>query len=96
MLLLECDAALSDEPDKHAAQLRDLRRLLVRMMAPPALRTGDPNNALLALERTFENQVAELETHCGVRAAALLSVYQFLHRVGYFEELMKQRERAGQ
>jgi hypothetical protein len=91
-LLLECEAVLSEDGLARTAEIADVRAVLVQMMTPPPLRTGVPHNAVLALERTFENQVAELETHCNCAHAAQLSVYQFMHRCEYFEQLVKTRK----
>lgn len=91
LLLLDCDTLLSDEPGRHATARADIQAVLLRMLAPPVLRTGKPDNELLALERVFENQVAELETHCNVSDAAGLSVYRFMSRMEYFEAMMQAR-----
>lgn len=93
MLLLECAEALAPDPAAYAPALEDVRGVILRLLLPPPLRTGDPGNALLALERTFENQVAELENHCGVRDARVLSLFQFMHRCEYYEQLMRQGKR---
>lgn len=66
-----------------------MNRVLLQMLAPPALWADAEHNVLQLLERSFQNQVAELETHCHVSGAAGLSVGEFFHRVGYFEELMR-------
>ena len=67
---------------------------MVQMLAPPALWPEAEHNALRLLERSFQNQVAELETHCNIARPAELSVSEFFYRVSYFEDLMKAK--AGQ
>lgn len=83
-LLLECDALLSDEPERYAAPLEELSQQLVALLAPQSLHPADNQNALLALERAYEDGVAELER--AGHPAAGMSVYVFLHRLQGLEK----------
>jgi hypothetical protein len=56
----------------------------VALLAPQSLHPQDPSNALLALERAYQDGVAELE-RAGHRAEGL-TVYEYLHRLGHLEK----------
>lgn len=76
---MECEALLSDDPERYAGPLEEISQLLLGLLAPQSLHPQDSGNALLALERAYEDGVAELEraghpTHG-------MSVYVFLHRL---------------
>ena len=87
-LLLECDALLSDEPERFAGPLDELGRQLVGLLVPQSLSPADPSNALLQIERAYQDGVAELERagHGGRE----WSVYEYLHRLKKLEQREKQ------
>lgn len=87
-LLLECDALLSDEPERYTAPIDELGKQLVGLLVPQALNPADPSNALLQLERAYQDGVAELER--AGHPAEGMSVYVYLHRLQLLE---KKREK---
>jgi hypothetical protein len=56
----------------------------VALLAPQSLHPQDTGNALLALERAFEDGVAELER--AGHPTAGMSVFVFLHRLQALEK----------
>lgn len=83
-LLLECDALLSDEPERYTAPLDELGKQLVGLLVPQSLNPADPGNALLQIERAYQDGVAELERagHGGRE----WTVYEYLHRLQLLEK----------
>ncbi|WP_460502740.1 hypothetical protein [Hymenobacter agri] len=47
-----------------------------------------PDDAVLQLERVFECQVADLETHCNVSRAGGIILSSFWGLAGYFETMV--------
>lgn len=70
---------MSDEPERYAGPLEEISQQLLALLAPQSLHPLDSNNALLALERAYEDGIAELER--AGHPAAGMSVYTFLHRL---------------
>lgn len=52
---------MADDPAPFVGPLAELERQMLALLTPQALNPTDPNNAVLALERTFAEGVAELE-----------------------------------
>jgi hypothetical protein len=83
-IILECEQALSDTPEVYDGPLAEMGQFLVSMLAPQSLSPQDKDNALLKLERAFQNGIAELE-QAGHRADDL-TVYAFVHRLDFLEK----------
>jgi hypothetical protein len=81
---LECESLLSEEPERYEAPLDEISRQLVALLAPQSLHPQDTGNQLLALERAFEDGVAELER--AGHPTVGMSVFVFLHRLQALEK----------
>lgn len=78
-ILLECEALLSDDPERYAGPLEEISQQLLALLAPRSLHPQDAGNALLALERAYQDGIAELER--AGHPTESMSVYVFLHRL---------------
>lgn len=91
---MECAALLSDDEERYEQPIEELNRILVQMLAPPPMHPSHPANAIRALERSFENCYAELETHLHLQDPSSLSLYSFLSRLEYLEDMLAKRAQS--
>lgn len=81
---MECESLLSDEPERYAGPLEELSQQLVALLAPQSLHPQDSSNAMLALERAYEDGVAELER--AGHPTVGMTLYTYLHRLQALEK----------